>query len=236
MMQQKNISFKDIELKMLTNGGFSGYASTFGGVDSYNDTIVAGAYKGVIDSINKGEKPMPKMFVNHRSWDIPVGKYTRIEEDGKGLYMEGEYTKGNPQADIVKAAMQHGTLDGMSIGFSIGDYEIVEREGETYRLIKSIKELPEVSVVTFPADDNARIDLMSVKSALDGISTVRDFEKFLRDVAGFSNNLARETAKSARLVFSQMEFEETETAPIKNALNDDLKRQIALMLLSSKTL
>lgn len=235
-MQRKNINLGEIELKFAANGGFSGYASMFGGVDSYNDTIVAGAYKSVIEKIQKGDAYMPKMFVNHKSWDIPVGKWTYIEEDEKGLYMEGEFTKGNPQADLIKAAMQHGTIDGLSIGFMIGDYEMVEKEDETLRLIKSIKELPEVSIVTYPADENARVDLTTVKSALDNISTVRDFEKFLREVAGFSNNLARETANSAKSLFSHPGDVKTDNLPQELKQDEELQRQLALQMLLSKTL
>lgn len=234
-IQRKNIGLKDIELKFASNGGFSGYASVFDGLDSYGDTIAKGAYRGVIEQIQRGGMNMPKMFVNHKSWEIPVGKYIHIEEDEKGLYMEGEFTKGNPDADKVKAAMEHGTVDGLSIGFMIGDYEMVNEDNQTRRIIKSIKELPEVSIVTYPADENARVDLTSVKSALDNIATVRDFEKFLRDVAGFSNNLARETAKSARVLFSQMEFEEADVMPSQKN-QTDIQRQIAIMLLNSRTL
>ena len=236
MIQRKNISLGEMELKFASNGGFKGYASVFGGVDSYSDTIVAGAYKGVIERISNGDSIMPKMFVNHKSWEIPVGKWTYLEEDSKGLYMEGEFTKGNPQADVIKAALQHGTVDGLSIGFMIGDYEMVENDGESLRMIKSINELPEVSIVTYPADDNARVDLTTVKSALDNINTVRDFEKFLREVAGFSNSLARETAKSARAIFSQVGLEEISDLPKELKQDDELKRQIALQLLLSKTL
>jgi len=234
-IQRKNIGLKDIELKFASNGGFSGYASVFDGLDSYGDTIEKGAYRGVIEQIQRGGMNMPKMFVNHKSWEIPVGKYIHIEEDEKGLYMEGEFTKGNPDADKVKAAMEHGTVDGLSIGFMIGDYEMINEDNQTRRIIKSIKELPEVSIVTYPADENARVDLTSVKSALDNIATVRDFEKFLRDVAGFSNNLARETAKSARVLFSQMEFEEADVMPSQKN-QTDIQRQIAIMLLNSRTL
>lgn len=229
MMQRKNISIGDIELKISDNGGFSGYASTFGGVDSYGDTIMAGAYKSVIDKIQRGEAGMPKMFVNHRSWDIPVGKYTIIQEDPKGLYVEGEYTKGNSQSEMIKAAMQHGTVDGLSIGFMIGDFEMVEEDGKTTRLIKSIKELPEVSIVTYPADENARVDLTSVKSALDNIDNVRDLEDFLREAGGFSKSLAMATvAKSRRLL--------TTGEPIvENELPSTIKQLIALNLLNARS-
>jgi HK97 family phage prohead protease len=175
---------------------------------------------------------MPKMFVNHRSWDIPVGKWTRLVEDEKGLYVEGELTPGNPQADVIKAGMIHETIDGISIGFQIGDYEMVQKGDQTLRLIKSVKELPEVSIVTYPADDAARVDLTSVKSSLDNVKTIRDFENFLRDACGFSKNLATATASQCKTVFCQGEPEEKEAV----VLPDDVKKQIALNLLVSRSL
>ena len=238
MNLHKNITLSQVELKFAPEGTktSSGYASVFGGVDSYNDTIVKGAYSQVIEKMASGEMRMPKMFVNHKSWDIPVGKWTRLVEDEKGLYVEGELTPGNPQAEVIKAGMIHETIDGISIGFQIGDYEMVQKGDQTLRLIKSIKELPEVSIVTYPADDAARVDLTSVKSSLDNVKTIRDFEKFLREVAGFSNSLARETAKSARAVFSQLEVEEALSLPEELKQDVELQRQIALQTLLSKTL
>lgn len=229
-MQRKNIGLNDIELKFASSGGFSGYASVFGGVDSYGDTIVAGAYKSVIDNIQKGDALMPKMFVNHRSWDIPVGKYTHIEEDDKGLYVEGEFTRGNPQAETIKAAMQHGTVDGLSIGFMIGDFEMVEQEGEKLRLIKSIKELPEVSIVTYPADEAARVDLTTVKSALDNINNVKDLEDFLREVGGFSKSLAMATVSRSKRLFTPGDPAVENEVELPN----DVKQIIALNLLKSR--
>jgi len=231
MIARKNIGLNDVELKFADNGGFKGYASVFGGVDSYDDTILAGAYKGVIDKIQTGGAQMPKMFVNHRSWDIPVGKYSYIEEDEKGLYVEGEFTKGNPQADIVKAALQHGTVDGLSIGFMIGDYEMIDNEGAKIRVIKSVKELPEISIVTYPADESARVDLTSVKSTLENINSVKDLEDFLREVGGFSKSLAMATVSRSKRIFTLGE-------PVVDTVDlpTDVKQIIALNLLNARAL
>jgi HK97 family phage prohead protease len=230
MFTRKDISLLDAEIKLTKSGknSFAGYASVFGGVDTYDDTIMKGAYREVIDQIQKGSARMPKMFVNHRSWDIPPGKWTKIEEDDRGLYMEGEFTPGNPQADVLKASLQHGTVDGLSIGFKVGDYEIIETEGEKLRLIKSVAELAEVSIVTFPADDAARVDLTSVKSSLDQINDIKDFEAFLRDAGGFSKSLAVATVGTAkRLLRSESG---SKTVP------EDLQAAILRNLLLTKTL
>lgn len=200
-MLQKTINLADAQLKFAQDkAAFEGYASVFNGVDAYGDTILPGAFKGVIKSARKGR--MPKMFANHRSWEMPIGKWIELAEDDTGLYVRGEFTPGNPQAEVVRAAMLHGTVDGLSIGFRMQpeDYELVD-DGEQ-RVIKNISDLVEISAVTFPADDAARVDLASVKFDLETIQNVRDFEDFLRESGGFSKGLATAVAARARQIFA----------------------------------
>jgi len=233
MMMKKNIVLDNVGLKFAKGdaGGFSGYASVFGGVDSYNDTIMPGAYKGVIERIKSGAARMPKMFVNHKSYELPVGKWKSIDEDDVGLFMFGELTPGMEDAQAVKAAMQHGTIDGLSIGYGLNrdDVEYEEKGDSTVRIIKNISELYEISIVTYPADDSARVDLSSVKSVLDQVESIKDFEDFLREAGGFSKSLATATASRAKRLFSQSESEKTK-------LPDELQRIIAANLQNSRTL
>ena len=200
-MLQKIISLADARLKFASDkASFEGYASVFNGVDAYGDTILPGAFKNAVRAARKGR--MPKMFANHRSWDMPIGKWVELAEDDTGLYARGEFTPGNPQAEVVRAAMLHGTVDGLSIGFRMSkdDYELVD--DETRRVIKNVSELVEISAVTFPADDAARVDLASVKFDLDVIQTRKDFEDFLRQSGGFSKGLATAVAARARDIFA----------------------------------
>lgn len=178
MLITKTLRLEDAEIKMDGDTGkFSGYASVFGGVDSYGDTIIKGAFES---SLRSGK---PKMFFNH-SWDMPIGKWTKAKEDDHGLFVEGELTPGLGLSADVRAAMQHGTLDGLSIGgyLKAGDYE----ETEGGRIIRKWSNLMEVSPVVFPADGAARIDLSSVKSIdfeslLPECKTEKDIERLLRD-------------------------------------------------------
>ncbi len=233
MMMRKNLVLDNVGLKFAKNdtGAFSGYASVFGGVDSYRDTIMPGAYKSVIERIQAGAARMPKMFINHKSYELPVGKWLSMEEDEKGLLMSGELTPGMDEAKTVKAAMQHGTIDGLSIGYGLNrdDVEMVEKEDGMVRVIKNVSELYEISIVTYPADDAARVDLSSVKSALDQVESIKDFEDFLREAGGFSKSLATATASRAKRLFSQSESE-------KSKLPDELQRIIAANLQNSRTL
>jgi hypothetical protein len=109
------------------------------------------------------------------------------------------------------------------------DVEYSEIDGQTVRIIKNISELAEVSVVTFPADDMARVDLTSVKNSLDQIESIKDFEDFLREAGGFSKSLATATASRAKRLFTRSESE-------KLSLPSELQQIIAANLLSSRAL
>jgi len=97
------------------------------------------------------------------------------------------------------------------------------------RVIKNVSDLAEVSVVTFPADYAARVNLDSVKSALDGIESIKDFEDFLREAGGFSKSLATATASRAKRIFARSESETIE-------LPKDLQQIIAANLKTARTL
>ena len=78
----KTLNLEDVSLKFDGETGvFSGYASVFGGVDSYGDTIIKGAFEA---TLRNGK---PKMFFNHDWNSLPVGKWTKAKEDDKGLWV-----------------------------------------------------------------------------------------------------------------------------------------------------
>ena len=167
----ETVDFKFYEGKQ---GLFSGYASVFGGVDSYGDTIMQGAYANTI--VNR-ERPIQLRF-NHEPGVI--GKWTRIEEDDKGLYVEGELTPGHSKAIDVYASLKHGAISGLSIGYRPVDYVPNHNGGMDLKEISLI----EISVVESPADLNAQIG--NIKSALDEIKSLKEIEALLRDAGGFS--------------------------------------------------
>jgi uncharacterized protein len=199
MFLHKTLSLVDVSLKTQGDTGtFSGYASVFGGVDSYGDTILPGAFA---ETLKAG---MPKMFFNH-SWSMPIGKWTAAKEDNKGLFLSGELTPGLALAADVRAAMKHETLDGLSIGGYLqkDDYKDTDAGG---RLIHKWSKLAEVSPVVFPADSAARIDLASVKSVdfealLPECKTERDLERLLRD-AGLPKWEAMAIVSRAKAILS----------------------------------
>ena len=171
-MERKNLELSAVELKFSEEDGgrkFSGYASVFGGTDSYGDTILPGAYK---KTIKKRERPI-QMRWNH--YGPVIGKWTVVQEDDKGLYVEGELTPGHSVAEDVYASLKHGSVTGLSIGYR----PVQIRElGDGKRELKEI-ELVEISAVESPADIAAQIG--NVKSEIETATTLKDYERILRD-------------------------------------------------------
>lgn len=177
-------------------GEFSGYGAVFGNVDSYGDVIVPGAFKATLKEW-RGQKDLPPMLLQHGGWgmvdtdSIPIGKWTKMEEDDTGLRVEGRLI--NLDTDLGKrvyGAMKEGVLKGMSIGYRAKKFTLGTKPEEPRRKLEMV-DLIELSVVTFPANGKARIG--AIKSA-DEIKTIREFEDFLRDVGGFSHSAAKRIA------------------------------------------
>lgn len=224
MLIRKTINLNDVQLKLAGDAGsFEGYASVFGGVDTYGDTILNGAFTSTLR-----HNGLPKMFYGH-DWGMPIGKWTSAKEDEKGLYVKGELTPGLSLASDVHAALKHGTLDGLSIGGFVksGDYEMTE----SGRVIRKWSKLVEVSPVVFPADSNARIDSETIKGsdlveAINEIESVRDLECLLRDAAGLSKGAAVALVARARVVLGVGDPHEEQTKAMQ-AIAERLRRLAA---------
>lgn len=198
MLQHKSLPLSDCQINLDESGAgrFSGYASVFGRVDLGGDTVLKGAYEETLAAHG-----LPKMFLNHRHDDLPIGRFLDVKDD-HGLLVSGELTPGMAAAAEVRAAMKHGTIDGLSIGYKLkpGDWS----QTKDGRAISRVSRLAEVSVVTFPMETEARIDLTSVKAeGLDEITTERDLEYFLRDAGSFSRSLAKAVASRAKSIFQR---------------------------------
>lgn len=175
------LDLSHLAFKEASDGGmtFEGYASKFGGVDSYGDRIDPKAYDRTIKPKNR-KRPV-RLRWNH--YGPIIGKWASLEVDDVGLKVAGELTPGHRVAEDVYASMKHGAVDGLSIGYWPVKIEYIEEAGRKIRLLKEI-ELFEISVVEEPADLGAKIG--DVKSALDACGSIREIESFLRDAGKFS--------------------------------------------------
>lgn len=174
---------------------FDGYGAVFKNIDSYNDVIEPGAFANYLDEVKTGKKEWPAMLLQHGGWGMnsedmmPIGVYTSLEEDSKGLKVSGQFadTQRGIEAYKLLKMEPRPAINGLSIGYQAKEWEILQKDQKQVRSIKTI-DLFEISLVTFPANDKARVG--SVKS-IDELETLPEIEDFLREAANLSRNQAK---------------------------------------------
>jgi uncharacterized protein len=186
-IHHKNVPFK---VKATNDDGtFSGYASVFGNVDSYNEVVAPGAFAASLATWRAAGDPMPVLW-QHQAGQ-PIGGSDVLTEDEHGLATDGYLLlDAIPQARMAQALMKKRIVKGLSIGYYVNSSTYDEQTG--VRTLNDL-DLVEYSVVTFPANNLAQID--SVKSMLSQgkLPTFKEFENFLCE-AGFSNSQAKAIA------------------------------------------
>lgn len=193
-MEFKNYKFA-FDVKADT-GFIEGYASTFNNIDNVGDVIVSGAFKGCIG------RRKPKMLWQHDNEEV-IGVWDDCHEDGNGLFVKGRFAdtaKGRDARELARI----GAIGEMSIGYTINKSSF---RSDGIRVLEDV-ELFEVSLVTFPANDMAKIT--RVKSAHDN---ERDFEDFLRE-AGYSRDAAKIIAAKGFKALSCQREAEAENAEL----------------------
>lgn len=220
-MEYKTLPLDAAELKFdAGTGAFTGYASVFGGVDSHGDTIHPGAYSKAV-----GDGREVKMYFNHgwRSFQLPIGKML-VKQDERGLRVDrAEFTPGLQMAAEVKAAVEHRTVSGLSIGYRLEKAGFKAKSGGG-RDIYEVDFLKEVSVVDWPSDAAAQID---IKSTLEQAISLKEIECLLRDAAGFSRTDATALVSRVKsLVRGEREADPTtsEVTAALAALTNRIKR------------
>lgn len=195
-LETKRINFAECKLAASESQDvmeFSGYGAVFNNLDSYGDVIAPGAFSQYLDDVKSGKQNWPAMLMQHGGWGVtsedltPVGVYTDLKEDDFGLKTAGNLaaTPRGIEAHTLMKMTPRPAISGLSIGYYVrkesygGKNDLFDRKLEQIDLV-------EVSIVTFPANDKARV--ANVKSGED--FDERKFELFLRD-SGFSKKEAQ---------------------------------------------
>lgn len=162
------------------DGSFSGYGSVFGNIDSYKEIVSSGAFdESLRDWKSKGR--MPSLLWQHRAGE-PIGVYASMHEDANGLFVKGKLALKTARGAEAYELLKMGAISGLSIGFQTREDSFDKVSG--IRTLKKV-DLWEVSLVTFPANDAARI---SVVKSIEQINSIRDCESYLREAGGLSKS------------------------------------------------
>ena len=132
-----------------SDGFLSGYAALFGDTDLSGDVIEPGAFSASV--LARGVRTIRMLWQHDPS--RPVGSWTVIREDRKGLYVEGRLALATMAGREAAGLIAAGALDGLSIGFRT---KLSRRGSGTTRRLVTI-DLWEISLVSFPMQERARL-------------------------------------------------------------------------------
>lgn len=128
-----------------------GYASLFGECDQGGDIVERGAYSASLERLMaKGQQV--KMLWQHDPAQ-PIGVWTEVREDARGLYVKGRLLENVARAQEAATLIAAGAIDGLSIGYRTLKST---KNDKGQRLLREL-DLWEVSLVTFPMLSSARV-------------------------------------------------------------------------------
>lgn len=181
-IKNKSLTCLVSDFKALSDKGdgllrFTCYGNVKGNVDHALDVTMEGAYLNSIKR-HKTNGTMPKMLWGHASWEMPLGVWEDMEEDSKGLLMQGALPDDADGRKIYNL-LKIGAIDSFSIGYSVIDERWNHEKG--YNELHEI-DIKEVSMVNFACNEESR--LVGVKAKMDDgeLPTKRELEKLLREV------------------------------------------------------
>lgn len=172
-----------------TTGELNGYGSVYGNIDDGGDMFAPGAFALSLQKL-KASGRVPSMYMQHGAAlgadPRPVGLWTSVTEDSKGLITEGRLVGLQTETGKYNHALvKEGAMTGLSVGYKSRKVDYGKKAGEPRRMIKEA-DLFEISIVDQPMNTLARIG--QIKSAEEW--TEREFERLLTRDAGFSRSEA----------------------------------------------
>jgi len=207
-MKFHDIGFEIKEVK--SSGTFCGYGSVYDTIDNGDDIVASGAFTdSLVEWASKGR--MPAMLWQHRAAE-PCGAYTVMKEDANGLYVEGKLALKTQRGAEAYELLQMKAISGLSIGFLTREDSYDQKTG--VRTIKKA-DLWECSLVTFPMNDDARIEV--VKS-MEQINDFKSAEHYLRESGGMSRSEAVAFVSRVKSLMQRDSAEDTEAKQLIDAL------------------
>lgn len=187
-LRQRNtlpkIQYRFGEVRADSDGaGFSGHAAHFGSVDSYGTAIKKGAFR---KTLKERAGRIPVLYQHNPDW--PIGKPTELKEDGEGLAFSADIVEATQYGAEAMTLLRNEVPLGMSFGFETIKSRPLEagddldfsdapdfykqKEGREYvRVIEEVR-LWEISLVTFPANQQATITGVRSELELDALTSL----------------------------------------------------------------
>ena len=171
---QHDMSFETRVVAEKPDGFISGVASS-PKVDCYGHCVVPGAFDAAIRKRGFNGGTGGILLLAHHDEKQPMGVIRKLETVGQNLQIEAELAiKSSRVRDLYEETKVAGGLS-FSVGFRLEDFEFIEQknadgEAEEVFLIKQ-GDLREVSIVAFPACDDARMHVVKQENSDENVKT-----------------------------------------------------------------
>jgi len=199
-----NLLTKSVELDLKSlkdDGSFTGYGSVFNTKDQGGDIVIPGAFSKSLKKWADNGRQVPVLW-QHKT-DEPIGSWADLSEDDHGLLGDANlWTDDAPYARIAHKGMKTKTITGLSIGYRIKREEYDKKAGAN-RLIEL--DLVEISVVTNPMHDDARIAIVKGANAADIAMAARWLKKAIKLHQGHMDGSVSTSEASQKEMMEQME-------------------------------
>ena len=158
---RRNVRFDQVESDGRTLEGyaavFNDWTTIYDRAGEFQERIAPGAFKRSLGirtpvlQFDHGAHPM--------LGSIPLGRFTKIEEDERGLFVRARLSD-NWLIQPVRDAIADGALEGMSFRFSVTEDHWENVDGEDRRTITGVN-LYEAGPVVFPAYPTTSVGVRS---------------------------------------------------------------------------
>jgi HK97 family phage prohead protease len=179
------IRYKSIEVKEPVinedSRKVSGYLASFNNIDDVSDVLLKGCFAKSLQEHGVGSSSKRKIaFCYQHKTDTPIGRFTKLVEDEKGLYFEAELDDIPLVRDTIIPQYKSGTLNQHSIGFRYINADWKEKNNTEYYEVKEV-ELFEGSVVTMGCNEETpflgfknltQSDISTIQKDIDGMKSI----------------------------------------------------------------
>jgi hypothetical protein len=200
-------TIKDMDIKL---GIVTGYAASFGTLDSDNDIIMPGAFTKTLRDQGPGSsQPRIKHLLNHNT-DQPIALPQVLKEDNQGLYYESKAGTHNLGLDFLKM-VDSGLITEHSIGFSTLKKTVLNPNDDWHDQKTELLELKLWEFSSLTAwGANQYTPLLGVKAAQNAEQRI---EKLIKAISNGTFTDTTFTFLNEELLYLQKAFKDISTKP-----------------------
>lgn len=175
--EYKNLAneVKDVSKK---DGIVTGYFSSFGTIDAYNDVVIQGAFtKTIAEQGPNSSHPRIKHLLDHDTY-LSIGKLMVLKEDATGLYYESKIGSHALGQDFIKM-VESGLITEHSIGFRTVKSSMDDNTG--IRTLNELQLFEGSSLRSWGVNQNTPLLNLKGENQEDRLDRLAKLEKFARN-------------------------------------------------------